>query len=103
MRNRKSDNLVVPVKAGNAAGGKEVTCLKQCCEDTLPIRRGGMMVETKLQHIAEKARENKTMTFTSIYHLLNVELFRACFHELRGDAAVGIDKVTKAQYEVRLE
>ena len=26
MRHRESDNLVVLVKAGNAAGGKEVTC-----------------------------------------------------------------------------
>jgi len=26
IRHRESDSLVVPVKAGNAAGGKEATC-----------------------------------------------------------------------------
>ena len=62
-----------------------------------------MLVETKLQYIAEKAREDSAPIFTNLYHVLNVDLFRLCFNELRGNAAVGIDKVTKAQYEVHLE
>ena len=63
----------------------------------------GEMVETKLQRIAEKARKDSGCKFTSLFHLLNIEMLRECFRRLRKDAAAGIDKVTKAEYEENLE
>jgi hypothetical protein len=33
--------------------------------------------------------------FISLFHLMNKELLRECFAMLRGDAAAGIDQVTK--------
>lgn len=63
----------------------------------------GEMMETKLQRIAEKARKDSGCRFASLFHLMNVEMLRECFRRLRKDAAAGIDKVTKAEYEENLE
>ena len=60
-------------------------------------------VETKLQRIAEKARRDPHGKFTSLFHLVNEELLRGCFEQLRNNAAVGIDQVTKEEYEKDLE
>jgi group II intron reverse transcriptase/maturase len=63
----------------------------------------GEMMATKLQRIAEKARTDSGCRFTSLFHLMNVEMLRECFRQLRKDAAVGIDKVTKEEYAENLE
>lgn len=55
-------------------------------------------VATKLQRIAEKARQEPNFVFTSLFHLMNVELLWGCFVDLRGDAAAGIDQLTKKEY-----
>ena len=60
-------------------------------------------VETKLQRIAEKAISAPTFQFTSLFHLMNVELLKGCFEGLRKKAASGIDGVTKEQYAIQLE
>ena len=65
--------------------------------------RNREMVATKLQRIAEKARTEPNCRFTSLFHLMNVEMLRECFRELRKDAAAGIDKVTKEEYGQNLE
>ena len=59
-------------------------------------------METKLERIADKsARENRPI-FTSLYHLLNEELLLKCHKELDGKKAVGIDEVTKEEYNRNL-
>ncbi len=60
-------------------------------------------VETKLQRIAEKARSDSNFQFTSLFHLMNVELLMGCFEGLRNNAASGIDGITKEQYAEQLE
>jgi RNA-directed DNA polymerase len=60
-------------------------------------------VETKLLRIAEKARQEPSCKFTSLFHLMNTELLRGCFEGLRKDAASGIDGVTKEEYGNNLE
>ena len=60
------------------------------------------MVATKLQRIAEKARRESGCRFTSLFHLMNIEMLRECFGQLRKDAAAGIDKVTKKAYGANL-
>jgi group II intron reverse transcriptase/maturase len=61
------------------------------------------MMATKLQRIAEKARSDSGCRFTSLFHLMNIELLRECFRGLRKDAAAGIDRVTKEEYGENLE
>lgn len=60
-------------------------------------------VGTKLQRITEKARKDPSCKFTSLFHLMNMELLRGCFDGLRKDAASGIDRVTKEEYGKGLE
>lgn len=66
--------------------------------DTPSGPRAGETVNTKLLRIAQRARGNPRARFTSLYHLLNEELLRACFRALRANAAPGVDEVTKAEY-----
>ena len=58
---------------------------------------------TKLARIAELSAQNPNMVFTSIAHMINVELLRECHNKMDGDKAVGIDGVTKEEYGEKLE
>ena len=59
-------------------------------------------METKLIRIAQIAKESSKEVFTSLYHHLNEEMFVKCHQELKGDKAVGVDKITKANYAENL-
>lgn len=67
------------------------------------MHRNEESVETKLQHIAEKARKDSKFKFTSLFHLMNEELLWACFRQLRENAAAGIDGITKEHYAGNLK
>ena len=58
---------------------------------------------TKLCRIAQKARNEPDTRFVNLFHLLKEDLLRECFAKLRGDAAAGIDEVTKEEYGRDLE
>ncbi len=73
------------------------------CDDTPSAPSRGESVETKLHRIAQKARREPGFQFTSLFHLMDVELLRGCFKRLRGDAAAGIDGLTKREYAKNLE
>lgn len=74
-----------------------------CCEETSAAHRSGEPVATKLQRIAEKARQEPSFRFTNLYYLMNEELLRGCFQRLKKDAAAGIDNVTKEMYAENLD
>src|SRR5512134_3263795 len=61
------------------------------------------MTDTKLKRIAWLSASDPHRQFDSLMHHFNVESLAACFHELDGAKAVGIDGVTKAQYGEHLE
>jgi len=73
------------------------------CDETPSAPSRGEPVATKLHRIARKARNEPDFKFTSLFHLMNVELLRGCFKQLRGGAAAGIDRKTKADYAEDLE
>ena len=60
-------------------------------------------METKLERIADKSKNEKRPIFTSLYHLINEELLKQCHKELDGNKAVGIDNVSKKEYEENLD
>ncbi len=60
-------------------------------------------MQTKLERITEISRKQTKTVFTSLYHLLNKELLLQCHSELNGRKAVGIDGVSKSDYEENLE
>lgn len=60
-------------------------------------------METKLERIADKSRNEKRPIFTSLYHLINEEMLRQCHKELDGNKAEGIDNVNKKEYAENLD
>jgi group II intron reverse transcriptase/maturase len=60
-------------------------------------------METKLERISQLSKENPEMVFTSIGHLINKELLKECHEKMDGKKAVGIDGITKEEYEENLE
>ena len=60
-------------------------------------------ISPQLERIAELAKADSELRFTSIAHLLNVEMLREAFRLLRKDAASGISGTTARDYAERLE
>src|ERR1051326_1721583 len=60
-------------------------------------------VQTSLLGIANKARSDKRYRFRNLYRELNEELLIDSWRLLRKDAAVGVDRVSAAEYEAKLE
>ena len=58
---------------------------------------------TKLQRIAEQARDHPDYTFTTLAHLMDVELLREAYRRTRKDGAPGVDAVTAKEYGTHLE
>ena len=57
-------------------------------------------VSTKLAQIAKQSEHNPTRVFTTLAHLIDEDFLTEAFHQLRKDAAAGIDKVTVTEYAV---
>ena len=58
---------------------------------------------TKRQRIAELAKQNPQMAFTSLNHLLDLDLLREAFYRTPKKKAPGVDGQTWADYEANLE
>lgn len=68
---------------------------------TTPLTVESMSPE--LVRVTELARQNPTMAFRSLAHLIGEATLRRAFERLRKDAAVGVDGLTKEQYGQDLE
>lgn len=60
-------------------------------------------VSTKLQRIAEQAARYPERVFTSLAHLIDVDMLREAFCRTRKDGAAGVDGVTAEEYAEHLE
>ncbi len=60
-------------------------------------------VSTKLARIAEQSKRDATMVFTTLAHLMDEDFLTEAFHQLRKDAAAGIDEMSATEYAVGLE
>ena len=61
------------------------------------------VTETKLKRMAALSAANPEMVFTNVIHHFNEESLRACFHELDGKKAIGIDGMDKVRYGENLD
>lgn len=52
----------------------------------------------KFNLITAKARKDKRLKFTSLIHNVNEDNLAACYQELKGDKACGIDNITVEDY-----
>src|SRR6266849_9194874 len=57
----------------------------------------------QLQRVVERAQREPDGQFHSLAHLIDESALARAFHRLRSDAAVGVDGITKEQYEQNLE
>lgn len=60
-------------------------------------------VLTSLQAIAKKASERPVYRFRDLFRLLNEELLKDSWHDIRKRAASGVDRVSAAEYEQNLD
>lgn len=60
-------------------------------------------METQLTRIAEIAKTNKDLAFTTLIHLLNEDNLKQCHYELPSGKATGINGTTKIDYENNLD
>ena len=108
---RQSDGRIVPLIATNNAGGKPRENRSSRFLPCKTISRGKHylyaeienVMETKLARIAQLSAENPDMVFTSVGHLINYDMLKDCNASMDGDKAVGIDGITKEDYEKNLD
>ncbi len=60
-------------------------------------------MQTSLLGIAKKAKSDRRYRFRNLYRELNEDLLRDSWRLLRKDAALGVDRVSAAEYEANLE
>src|SRR5712692_6822644 len=60
-------------------------------------------VQTSLLGIAKKAKSDKRYRFRNLYRELDEEMLRDSWRLIRKDAALGVDRVSAAEYEANLE
>jgi len=107
----KSDNRVVPEKAPNkarrrAAEGLEGRRLaKRNSRQATTLRtQSRARVHAALGRVRQAAEEKKGERFTALlHHIYAIDTLRAAFHELKRDAAPGVDGETWEHYGQDLE
>jgi RNA-directed DNA polymerase len=57
----------------------------------------------KLAKVMELARKDPGLRLRSLAHVLDEQVLTRSFHQLRKDAAVGVDEVSKEEYEQNLQ
>lgn len=58
---------------------------------------------TKLARIAQESKRDAKRVFSTLAHLMDEDFLKEAFHQLRKDAAAGIDEMTADEYQVGLE
>jgi hypothetical protein len=53
---------------------------------------------TKLYLITKRSREDKKCKFNNLMHLINVDSLKECYHSLKKNKALGVDKVSVEEY-----
>lgn len=64
---------------------------------------GSSTISTKLERIAQLARNAPEMAFTTLAHYIDLEWLREAYRRTRKDSAVGVDGQTAEQYASNLE
>ncbi|WP_428559796.1 MAG: reverse transcriptase domain-containing protein [Solidesulfovibrio sp. DCME] len=60
-------------------------------------------ISTRLQKVAELAKQAPDIVFTTLAHHVDVILLKEAFHLTRKDGASGVDQQTAAEYEGQLD
>lgn len=98
-----ADPGVRSVRSSQPKAGEGADTITQPAQETNAVRTTAQSWSTSLRAIANKAVQNKTHRFGGLYRLLNHANLRECFHQLRKDAAPGVDGVMFEDYEKNLD
>jgi RNA-directed DNA polymerase len=105
----KSDEGIVPKKLAKtrvtpveSVEGRPKAEGKSAARNASPTQ-GGIGAHTVLQRIGQLAKEKPAEKFTVLLSHIKVPLLKEAYMRLHKDAAPGVDKVTWAEYGVRLE
>ena len=97
----KSDNLVVPAKPPNKAGGPAAEVVEgrglakgNTDSPARPGRSAGPGVPGGLDRVREVARRDKEARFTALLHHVDLDRLWAAYAGISPRAAAGIDQVT---------
>ena len=112
----KSDDVVVAKKSANKNGQLETesTLAEQIEPSTLTKgnekqrntlqTQGWESVQSKLQLVHQRAKEDKKGQFTALlHHIYNVDTLKAAYFKIKKSAAPGVDKETWLSYGENLE
>jgi RNA-directed DNA polymerase len=101
----KSDNLVVPAKPPNKAGGPVAEVVEErglakgnTDDPTRPGRSAGRGVPNGLDRVREVARNDKEARFTALLHHVDLSRLGAAYAAINPKAAPGVDQVTWDAY-----
>ncbi len=99
--------LIVPVKPGNAVQADPVEGRGASLYRTVHGKHEGTLkpesVSTKQERIAELARNNPGMAFTTLSHHIDYEWVKYAYDCTRKDGAVGVDGQNGTDYAANLE
>jgi len=115
----KSDSVIVAVKPTNKAEqpAAEESAHGPTAAESVEPRTGTkgnavqqstcraqnrMSVSQALERIRQVAKARKKERFTGLFHHISVDLLKAAFFALKGDAAPGVDRLTWRDYEAGL-
>ena len=101
----KSDNLVVPAKPPDKAGGPVAEVVEgrglaegNTARSTCPGRSAGQGVPSGLDRVREVARRDKEARFTALLHHVDLDRLWAAYVAINPKAAPGVDQVTWDAY-----
>jgi len=106
----ESDDLIVPQKQANKAGGTAAEPVEgsgsakgNAQEDTASRTQSRHQVSLGLEGVRQVARRDKDVRFTALLHHVNPEQLQASYFQLRKQASPGVDGETWAAYGEDLE
>ena len=98
---------IVPRKRGNSSWEDPVEGRRHRITELLERKTMGTSspetVSTKLQRIAELARQAPEMVLTTLSHHIDIDMLREAYRRTRKDGAVGVDGQTATEYAADLE
>ena len=98
IMHRQSDYSILSKKPMKVGGEKGIAEMRRDAKETSAGRRTGKQTLTKLVSLTQRARENPNYKFMTLAYLLTEDFLEACFWELKGDKAPGIDGVSVQEY-----
>ena len=98
----KSDHRIVPMKPGNAGGGKAVTPAWRA-EGAPAVHRDGDPVIHRLARIRQRARTHRKEAFNNLFSHLDGEVLLWAYEQLEAGKAAGVDGISLEEYGQGLE